>query len=459
MSKVGKRVEIRTRPASERVKDFNEVELLLTEDEAIKEASRDIKYCVAPCMNRGCPVNVEIPTMLKLVSQGKIREAYESLIRRSPVPSITGRVCQQEIQCEGSCVLDRLGEPIAIGAIEKFVGDWALDNNIEVAVSSAKKGKSVAVVGSGPAGIVVASELQRDGYDVTMFEAFHEPGGVLTYGIPEFRLPKRIVRKEFEKLENIGVKLELGAVIGETYTVDELLKDFNAVFLGVGAGRPMFLNVPGENYANIYTANEFLTRVNLMKSYRFPEYDTPLHIGKRVAVIGAGNTAMDAARSSLRLGAETYIVYRRGRAEMTGRAVEVHHAEEEGVKFMYYVAPAEFLSSDGVNVSGIKLMKMRPGEPDRTGRPRPVPTGETIEFDVDMVITAIGFYPNPLIPAVTPGLKTDDHGRVVVDLEGRTSIKGVYAGGDIVTGESTVIEAMGWGRRVARTIDRDLQRN
>lgn len=458
MSKVGKRVQVRTRPASERVKDFNEVELLISEEEAVKEASRDIKYCVAPCMNRGCPVNVQIPTMLKLVSQGKIKEAYESLITRTPVPSITGRVCQQEIQCEGSCVLDRIGEPIAIGAIEKFVGDWALDNGIEVAVSSQKKGKSVAVVGSGPAGIVVASELQRAGYDVTIFEAFHEPGGVLTYGIPEFRLPKRIVKREFEKLKNIGVKLELGVVIGTTYTLDELLKNYNAVFLGVGAGRPMFLNVPGENYANIYTANEFLTRVNLMKSYKFPEYDTPLHIGKRVAVIGAGNTAMDAARSALRLGAETYIIYRRGRSEMTGRAVEVHHAEEEGVKFMFYSSPSEFLAADGINVSAIKLMKMKPGEPDRTGRPRPVPTGEITEFNADMVITAIGFYPNPLIPGMTPDLKTDDHGRVVTDLQGRTSIKGIYAGGDIVTGESTVIEAMGWGRLVAKTINNDLSR-
>ncbi len=455
MSKVGKRVQIRTRPPEERRRDFNEVELTLEPEEAMKEASRDIKYCVAPC-TRGCPVGVEVPKFLKLTAEGNFKEAYLTLIQRTPVPSITGRVCQQEVQCEGSCVLRRAGEPIAVGAVERFVGDWALENNIEVPVSAEKKHKRVAVVGSGPAGIVVASDLARLGYDVTMFEAYHVPGGVLAYGIPEFRLPKRILNKEFDRLRSLGVDIQLGVVVGTTYTLKELLQDYNAVFLGVGAGRPMFLNVPGENYAGIYTANEFLTRVNLMKAYMFPEYDTPIHLGKRVAVIGAGNTAMDAARSALRLGSEVYIVYRRGRQEMTARAVEIEHAEEEGVKFMFWAAPAEFLSSDGTNVSAIRIMKLKPGEPDRSGRPRPVPTGETFDFEVDTVITAIGFYPNPLIPSHTPELKVDEKGRVVVDMEGRTSIPGVYAGGDIVTGESTVIEAMGWGRRVARAIDHDL---
>ncbi len=458
MSKVGHRIVPKTRPAEERIRDFNEVELTLSPEEAMKEASRDIKFCAAPCMTRGCPVSVNVPGFLKKVAEGKFKEAYEILIQSTPMPSITGRVCQQEIQCEGACVLRRVGEPIAVGAVERFVGDWALENNIEIPVTAQKKHKKVAVVGSGPAGIVASADLARMGYDVTMFEAFHVPGGVLAYGIPEFRLPKRILNKEFEKLKNLGVNIELGVVVGTTYTLYELLKDFDAVFLGVGAGRPLFLNVPGENLAGIYTANEFLTRVNLMKAYMFPEYDTPIHVGKKVAVIGAGNTAMDAARSALRLGAEVYIIYRRGRNEVTARAVEVRHAEEEGVKFVFWATPVEFLSNDGVNVSSIKLMKMKPGEPDRTGRPRPVPTGETFNFDVDMVITAIGFYPNPLIPQMTPELKVDDHGRVVVDLEGRTSIPRVYAGGDIVTGESTVIEAMGWGRRVARTIDKDLQK-
>ena len=458
MSKIGHRLEPKTRPPEIRKKDFDEVELTVSPEEAMKEASRDIKFCAAPCSVRGCPVNVNVPGFLKKVSEGDFKEAYKILIQNTPVPSITGRVCQQEIQCEGQCVLRRVGEPIAIGAVERFVGDWALDNNIEIPVTVEKKHKKVAVVGSGPSGIVAAADLARMGYDVTMYEAFHIPGGVLAYGIPEFRLPKRILKKEFERLQNLGVDIELGVVVGTTYTIPELLKDYNAVFLGVGAGRPMFLNVPGENLAGIYTANEFLTRVNLMKAYMFPEYDTPIHVGKKVAVIGAGNTAMDAARSALRLGADVYVIYRRGRNEVSARAVEFKHAEEEGVKFIFWATPSEFQSSDGVNVSNIKLMKMKPGEPDRSGRPRPVPTGETFDFDADMVITAIGFYPNPLIPQMTQGLKVDDHGRVVVDLEGRTSIPHVYAGGDIVTGESTVIEAMGWGRRVARAIDKDLQK-
>jgi len=444
------------RPSTYRIGDFDEVELGFTEEQARREAGRDIRFCKGSCVS-GCPVGVNIPEMLRLVAEGRYEEAYRGVIKKSPIPAITGRVCPQERQCEMACVLSRAGKPISIGAIERFIGDWALANNVKEGASVISNGMKVAVVGSGPAGIVVASDLARLGYSVTLLEESHVAGGVLVYGIPEFRLPKEIVRKEIERLKELGVNIRLGIPIGTAITVNELAKEYDAVFLGVGAGHPLFLNVPGENLLNVYTANEFLTRANLMKGYRFPEYDTPLHVGKRVIVIGAGNTAMDSARTAKRLGAEeVVIVYRRSRQEMPARAEEVLNAEEEGVTFEFLLEPIELLSKDGRGVSGIKLMKMKLIESSNGERRAVVPVGETVQLEADTVITAIGFNPNPSLKIGTVGLETDESGRIKVDEEGRTTIKGVYAGGDIVTGEGTVIEAMGWGRRASNAINADL---
>jgi len=454
------RIKMPKRPPEERIKDFKEVALGFDEKQAVEEASRCLSCPTRTCV-KACPVGVDVPRFLKLVAERKFEEAYFVLKEKCPIPAMTGRVCPQEQQCEGACVLAKIGQPLAIGAIERFVADWARENGIEEKIPKVKpRGKKIAVVGSGPSGIVVAADLAKLGYEVTMFEAFHIPGGVLVYGIPEYRLPKEIVRYELKYLEKLGVNIETGVLVGRTISMEELLEKYDAIFLGVGAGHPRFLNIPGENYAYIYTANEFLVRINLMKAYLFPEYDTPIHVGKRVAVIGAGNTAMDAARSALRLGAENVtILYRRTRKEMPARAEEIENAEEEGVEFVYLVQPIEFISDDGIKVSRIKLMKMRLGPPDKSGRPRPLPTGKTVGFEADTVINAIGFYPNPLIPRLTPGLKTDLKGRIIVDEMGRTSLKRVYAGGDIVIGEGTVIEAMGWGRKASTAIHKDLSRS
>ncbi|MEL9940171.1 MAG: NADPH-dependent glutamate synthase [Ignisphaera sp.] len=455
MVKPKTRIPIPKRPAEERIKDFNEVAVGYTEKEAIEEASRCIQCPDKPCV-AGCPVGVDIPRFIKFIREKRFEEAYKVIKERCPIPAITGRVCPQEKQCEKMCRLAKIGQSIAIGALERFVADWAEEHGIYIDKKPDQQiGKSVAVVGSGPAGIVVASDLARLGYQVTVFEALHVPGGVLVYGIPEFRLPKKIVNEELKKLKDIGVDIETGVIVGKTVTVYDLLKEFDAVFIGSGAGNPRFLNIPGEDLGRIYTANEYLTRVNLMRAYMFPAYDTPIHKGKRVAVIGGGNTAMDAARTALRLGAEeVYIVYRRTRREMPAREEEIANAEEEGVKFLFLVQPVEFLGKS--KVEALKLEKMRLGEPDETGRPRPIPTGETITIDIDIAITAIGFNPNPLIPKTTPEIKTDEHGRIIVDKEARTTMPRVYAGGDIVVGEGTVIEAMGWGRTAARTIHKDL---
>lgn len=455
MVKPKTRIPIPKRPAEERIKDFNEVAIGYTEKDAIEEASRCIQCPDKPCVT-GCPVGVDIPRFIKFVREKRFEEAYKVIKERCPIPAITGRVCPQEKQCEKMCRLAKIGQPIAIGALERFVADWAEEHGIYIDEKPNQHiDKSVAVVGSGPAGIVVASDLARLGYHVTVFEVLHVPGGVLVYGIPEFRLPKKIVNEELKKLKDIGVDIETGVVVGKTITVYDLLEEFDAVFIGSGAGNPRFLNIPGENLGRIYTANEYLTRVNLMKSYMFPAYDTPIHRGKRVAVIGGGNTAMDAARTALRLGAEeVYIVYRRTRKEMPAREEEIANAEEEGIKFLFLVQPVEFLGKS--KVEALKLEKMRLGEPDETGRPRPIPTGETITIDIDIAITAIGFNPNPLIPKTTPEIKTDRHGRIIVDKEARTTMPRVYAGGDIVIGEGTVIEAMGWGRIAAKTIHKDL---
>lgn len=456
MVKPKTRIPIPKRPPEERVRDFNEVSIGYTEKDAVEEASRCIQCPDKPCVS-GCPVEVDIPRFIKLIREKRFEEAYKVVKERCPIPAITGRVCPQEKQCEKMCRLAKIGQPIAIGALERFVADWARENSVYIDEKPKQEiSKGIAVVGSGPAGIVVASDLARLGYQVTVFEALHTPGGVLVYGIPEFRLPKKIVSEEIRNLVDLGVDIETGVVVGKTITVYDLLKEFDAVFIGSGAGNPRFLNIPGESLARIYTANEYLTRVNLMKAYMFPAYDTPIHRGKRVAVIGGGNTAMDAARTALRLGAEeVYIVYRRTRKEMPAREEEIVNAEEEGVKFLFLVQPIEFLGKS--KVESLKLEKMRLGEPDETGRPRPLPTGETITIDIDIAVTAIGFNPNPLIPKTTPEIKTDKHGRIVVDSEARTTMPRVYAGGDIVIGEGTVIEAMGWGRKAAKTIHRDLK--
>lgn len=451
------RIKMPKRPPEERIKDFKEVALGFDGKQAVEEASRCLNCPTRTCV-KACPVGVDVPKFLKLVAERKFEEAYFVIKEKCPIPAMTGRVCPQEQQCEGACVLAKIGQPLAIGAIERFVADWARENGIEEKIPKVKpRRKKIAVVGSGPSGIVVAADLAKLGYEVTMFEAFHVPGGVLVYGIPEYRLPKEIVRYELKYLEKLGVNIETGVLVGRTISMEELLEEYDAIFLGVGAGHPRFLNIPGENYAYIYTANEFLVRINLMKAFLFPEYDTPIHVGERVAVIGAGNTAMDAARSALRLGAKNVtILYRRTRREMPARAEEIENAEEEGIKFIYLVQPIEFLSDNGIEVSRIKLMKMRLGPPDKSGRPRPLPTGHTMEFKADTVINAIGFHPNPLIPRLTPGLKTDSRGRIIVDDMGRTSLKKIYAGGDIVIGEGTVIEAMGCGRKASTAIHKDL---
>ncbi len=374
MVKPKPRTPIPKRSAEERIKDFNEVSLGYSEKEALEEASRCIQCPNKPCVD-GCPVGIDIPKFIKLVRERKYEEAYKVIKEKCPIPAITGRVCPQEKQCEKMCTLAKIGQPVAIGALERFVADWAREHGLNV--DEKQKwgvGKSVAVVGSGPASIVVASDLARLGYSVTVFEALHEPGGVLVYGIPEFRLPKKIVFEEIQNLKSLGVEIETGVVVGKTITVYDLLEEFDAVFIGTGAGHPRFLNIPGENLNRIYTANEYLTRVNLMRAYLFPEYDTPIHKGKVVAVIGGGNTAMDAARTALRLGSEkVYVVYRRTRKEMPAREEEIENAEEEGVEFMFLLQPIEFIGKS--KIEGLKLMKMRLGEPDESGRPRAVPTG------------------------------------------------------------------------------------
>jgi len=445
------------RSPEERIRDFNEVALGYDEQMAVKEASRCIQCPEAPCI-KGCPVGINIPKFIKFIRERKFEEAYRVVKEGSPIPTITGRVCPQEKQCEKYCTLAKLGQPIAIGALERFVADWAKERGVHVDLQQIdKRSERVAVIGSGPAGIVFATDLAKLGYDVTVFEALHEAGGVLVYGIPEFRLPKKIVREELAYMKDLGIDIELGIVVGKTVSIHELLEEYHAIFIATGAGHPRMLGVPGENLNYIYTANEFLTRVNLMKAYLFPEYDTPIHRGRRVAVIGGGNTAMDAARAALRLGAEeVYVLYRRTREEMPARREEIDNAEEEGVKFIFLVQPTGFKGDSQGNVSDVLLMKMALGEPDESGRPRPIPTGETTDIQVDVVINAIGFHPNPVIPMTTPEIRTDNRGRIVVDSDGRTSMRRVYAGGDIVVGEGTVIEAMGWGRKAALAVHKDL---
>ena len=443
-----------------RNKNFEEVALGYTKEMAMEEATRCLQ-CKNPLCRQGCPVNVPIPGFIEKVAEGDFDAAYEIITSENALPAICGRVCPQENQCEGKCVRGIKGEPVSIGRLERFVADYHMAQNQDVKCDIEKNGKKVAVVGSGPSGITCAGELIKKGYDVTVFEALHKAGGVLSYGIPEFRLPKDLVAKEIETVEKLGVKIETNVVVGRSITIDELMEDgYEAVFVGSGAGLPRFLNIEGENLLGVYSANEFLTRVNLMKGYEFPKSPTPVKVGKKVAVVGAGNVAMDAARTAKRLGAEeVYIVYRRGEEEVPARAEEVHHAKEEGVIFKLLNNPVAIHGEDGY-VKSLEIVKQELGEPDASGRRSPVPVeGSNYELEVETVIIAIGQSPNPLIRQTTPGLDTQKWGGIIVDEETmKTSKDGVYAGGDTVTGAATVILAMGAGKKAAAAIHESLSK-
>ncbi|MDY6832100.1 MAG: NADPH-dependent glutamate synthase [Thermodesulfobacteriota bacterium] len=443
-------------PPKVRAKNFDEVPLGLSPEAAVAEASRCIQ-CKSPSCVEGCPVRVDIPGFIRLIKDNDFTGAISKIWERNGLPAVCGRVCPQEAQCEGKCILGKKGDPVAIGNLERFAADFERANRkAPVPAKAPATGKKVAVVGSGPSGLTVAGDLLLKGHDVTIFEAFHRPGGVLVYGIPEFRLPKEIVFSEVDGLETLGGKVETNVVVGRSVTVDELFEQgYDAVFLGVGAGLPMFLNVPGENLAGVFSANEYLTRTNLMKAYRFPEYDTPVIRGKNVVTVGGGNVAMDAARTALRLGAEnSYIVYRRSKTELPARAAEVHHAEEEGVQFKLLTNPTRFFGDDNGRVIGMEALQMELGEPDASGRRRPVEIkGSEFRIDCDVVIIAIGAGANPLLTQSTEGLELNRRGYIVADEKtGKTTRKGVWAGGDIVTGSATVILAMGAGRVAADSI-------
>jgi glutamate synthase (NADPH/NADH) small chain len=442
------------RPAEIRIHDFEEVDLGLTPDEAVAEAERCLQ-CKKPLCVKGCPVGIDIPGFVHQVAEGNFPAAARSLKDQNMLPAICGRVCPQETQCEGVCVLGNKETPIRIGALERFVADWERQNNPTLPDVARPTGKRVAVVGSGPAGLTAAAELARAGHAVTIFESLHEAGGVLAYGIPAFRLPKDIVRAEIEQVLALGVRLKKNHLVGMSVGLDELL-GYDAVFLATGAGLPAFMGIPGENLNGVYSANEFLTRVNLMHADAFPEYDTPvLHAG-RVAVVGGGNVAMDAARGARRLGAKVYLIYRRGEEEMPARRAEVLHAKEEGIEFLTCTNPIRILGKGGV--TGIECVKMSLCEMDASGRRSPEPIeGSEFTLDVDMVIQAIGTSPNPLLVSLIPGLERGRRGNVVVDENGRTSIPHVYAGGDIATGAATVIEAMGSAKRAAAAINAMLK--
>jgi glutamate synthase (NADPH/NADH) small chain len=446
-------------PSAARAANFDEVNLGFTEQLALLEADRCLQ-CKDPRCVAGCPVSVNIPLFIDLVSQGKMAEAAQCLLCDNALPAITGRVCPQETQCEVVCVRGKKGMPVGVGHLERYVADWARAHPDQLASNKAPAtGKRVAIVGSGPAGLTAAGELVRLGHEVTIYEALHKPGGVLVYGIPEFRLPKLIVQQEVQRLQDAGVKIECNVVIGRTYTLPELRDRFDAVFIANGAGLPVFMNVPGENLKGVYSANEYLTRVNLMAAYQFPRADTPVLHGKCVAVIGGGNVAMDSVRTAKRLGAASaLIVYRRTHNELPARVEEIHHAEEEGIRFEFLTAPVEVVGNDKRWVTGLKCIRMKLGEPDASGRARPVPVpGSEFVLPCDIVVVAIGTRANPLLTATCPDLKLNKYGNIVADEAGMTSLPGVFAGGDIVRGAATVILAMGDGKRTARAIDEYLK--
>ena len=456
MADVLKKVPVREQAPKVRATNFEEVCLGYNKEEAMEEANRCLGCKKAKCME-GCPVSINIPGFVHEVKEGNFEKAYQIIGESSALPAVCGRVCPQETQCEGKCIRGLKGEAVSIGKLERFVADWAKENGIKPVPAAQKNGHRVAVIGSGPSGLTCAGDLAKMGYDVTIFEALHKAGGVLVYGIPEFRLPKdKVVAAEVENVKSLGVKIETNVIIGKSVTIDELLKDegFEAVFIGSGAGLPMFMGIPGEQANGVFSANEYLTRNNLMKAFR-EDYDTPIAHGKKVAVVGGGNVAMDAARTALRLGAEVHIIYRRSEAELPARKEEVHHAKEEGVQFDLLCNPVEILTDDKDWVTGIKCIRMELGEPDASGRRRPVEIpGSEFTIDVDTVIMSLGTSPNPLISSTTIGLDVNKRKCIIADEEfGKTSKEGVYAGGDAVTGAATVILAMGAGKAGARGID------
>ncbi len=460
--KVKKRVKMREQGPLERAKNFNEVPYGYSPDEAVEEASRCL-FCKKPACRNGCPVEVDIPGFISLIKESKFLEACYKVKEKNSLPAVCGRVCPQEIQCEFLCLLGKKDEPVAIGNLERFVADYEAEKGeIKIPEKPKPTGRKVAIIGSGPGGLTCASDLIQSGHQVTVFEALHKPGGVLIYGIPEFRLPKVIVEREVEYIRKLGVELVLNAVVGKLYTIDELLNDkgYDACFIVTGAGLPIFMGIPGENLNGIYSANEFLTRANLMKAYLFPEYDTPIKRGKKVAVFGGGNVAMDSARVALRLGAEkVYLIYRRSETEMPARKAELHHAKEEGIEFVLLTNPTRFIDNGKGNVCAVECIRMELGEPDESGRRRPIPIKDSeFQIEIDTAIPALGARANPLLLKTLPDLKLNKKGYIVAEEEtGMTSKRGVFAGGDIVTGAATVILAMGAGRKATRAINEYLK--
>ncbi|HDM70420.1 MAG TPA: NADPH-dependent glutamate synthase [Thermotogales bacterium] len=458
MKIVPKKTPMRELDPKERIHTFDEVALGYTEDEAVEEAKRCLQ-CPRPFCVEGCPVGIDIPGFIRRIRERDFEGAVRILKKYNNLPAICGRVCPQEDQCEAKCVLGRMKdtEPVAIGRLERFVADWEAKNRaIEVPEIKVRKRKKVAIVGAGPAGLTCAADLAKMGYDVTIFEAFHAPGGVLVYGIPEFRLPKRIVRREVDYIKKLGVNLELNVVVGKTMTVEEITEKYDAMFIGTGAGTPKFVGIKGTNLIGVFSASEYLTRINLMKAYLFPEYDTPIMVGNHVVIIGAGNVAMDAARSALRAGAKKVsIAYRRTEKEMTARIEEYYHAKEEGIEFNWLISPIEYVGDENGRLTGVRFIRMELGEPDESGRRRPIPIeGSEFVMEADMVIEAIGQTSNKILLNAMPNLKLNKWGYIDADPQtGATNIPGVYAGGDIVTGAATVIEAMGAGKRAAKAID------
>jgi glutamate synthase (NADPH/NADH) small chain len=457
MGKVQPRAQMAKREAEDRVRDFNEVALGLTDEEAFYEANQCPQQ---PCIS-ACPVGAEIPLFMRAVKEKDMGKAYDIVREKNRIPAISGRVCPQESLCEEECTLARIGQPVAIGSVERYIADYALKNGLTKEIRPGEEGrKKVAVVGSGPAGLTVAAEMIAKGHEVKVFEALHKPGGVVLYGIPEFRLPKKIVEQEVDALKGQGVEFEHGVIVGRTVKVRDLFDDgFDSVFVGTGAGSPKFMGLPGESLNYIYSSNEFLTRINLLKAYSFPTYGTPVKVGQKVVVIGAGNTSMDSARTAVRMGAdEVYIMYRRTKAEMPARKEEVFNAEEEGAQFMMLASPTRFLGDDKGSVKGVELQSMELGEPDASGRRRPKPVvGSEFMKDADTVVIAIGNRVNPLIQMTTPGLATaGEEGLIRVDDTYESSIEGLYAAGDVVLGEATVIQAMGTGQKAAMSMNRKM---